>query len=224
MTRFLTTMVLTVLGLIGFSLWWSEGQGARPLADLAARIPAPERPAASDEMLPERTPPEDVAARPKPLEASAPSAVEPPAPRAAEPRAPTPRTPEVLAPMPPPVPPPARSARTPAPRRAVPPVPGLPEPPEPVPAARPVPEPVHATLPAPEPVRTALPDDEPADAPLAEESVLPEPGEFLEPGTLPDDEPDEPERAVAMAMDPDESASLIRRLLDVYESLGSRSR
>jgi len=197
MIRFLTTLVLTVVGLITASLWWSTQDGARPFTDLGL----PPAGKAAQQALPEPAPEPSSAARPSPApDTSA-------APRAARKPPPTRTTPASQG-----------ADRMSAPRsepkasegrplhRSVPPIPG------PV-----FPERTRVVSPATDGPEKAVP---PAPMELPGETVVPGRRPFAEqalPGGGAD--PEAGRRAVAMGRDPAQGASLIRRLLDVYEGL-----
>jgi len=201
--RFVTTLVLTVVGLITATIWWGSREGSGPWPPHLASVPP------------------EAAAGPEPALDPWPEAVPEPAPEPVRAPAPTP----VNAPAPTPV-------NAPAPTRARPPAP------VPAPAARalpPVPAPSFAQRAAPAERTFALdvagepPDDEPVGETLVRapvEFAETTPGDFAEsaPGELEEAAPGEPagqERALAMSLPADRSADLIRRLLGVYETLGS---
>lgn len=198
MFRFLATLVVTLVGLLAAASWWS----ARETGATRPETPAPRaQTLATPDPEVDRVP---VVSTPEPARA-APEARRPePAPPAAAPELAVLPEPEAVPPIPAP-----RLADLSA-RPSAPSLPAI--------AAPPVAE--RAERPAPD---DALRGE-------IEETLLSEPAEFgvpVEEEPLPDLEPEpivEPEeRAVAMRRrDHDQSAALIRRLLDVYESLGSR--
>ena len=226
MFRFFTTLVVTGVGLMAASAWWSEreSQGAMPEPANEKAVAAPEaersltgpRPESeSPQALAETAPNRNPSASTKPM-AAAHRVPAIPAPRLVDPAeytrfvAPVPDAPE---PVPSPLAPATLKANEPA-------------------------DGVHETL-IPEPAAfedeilvlaaerasdgsvllAASQENETSDdenEPYGEENVF-----FIdeEPGFV---DPDLERRAIAMRTDHDASADRIRRLLDVYESLGSR--